>query len=257
MDILKHNSNAWDNEVKIGNKWTLPISSEEVDKARKGEYKLLLTPTKLVPKEWIGDVKGKNVLCLASGGGQQGPIFSALGAKVTVFDNSKGQLSKDAMVAIRDNLEINLEQGDMRDLSRFENESFDFIFHPVSNSFIDNIEKTWNECYRVLKNNGILISGFANPIRHIFDYYEWEKNNNLVVKNSIPYSDVEQLPKELLKEFIKNNEPLEFGHSLKSQIGGQIDAGFVIGGFYEDNAGGDILDKHIDTYIATKAIKLI
>lgn len=257
MDILKYNSNAWDNEVKIGNKWTLQVSSEEIDKARQGEYKLLLTPTKLVPKEWVDDVKNKNLLCLASGGGQQGPIFSALGAKVTVFDNSKEQLSKDAMVASRDNLEINLEQGDMRDLSRFENESFDFIFHTVSNSFIDNIEKTWNECYRVLKNNGVLISGFANPIRHIFDYCEWEENNNLVVKNSIPYSDVEQLPKELLEEFIKNNEPLEFGHSLQSQIGGQIDAGFVIGGFYEDNAGGDILDKHIDTYIATKAIKLL
>lgn len=131
MDILKYNRDAWDNEVKIGNKWTIPVSSEEVEKARKGEFKLLLTPTKPVPKEWIGDINGKNVLCLASGGGQQGPIFSALGSKVTVFDNSKEQLLKDNMVANRDNLDIKLEQGDMRDLSRFENEGFDFIFHPV------------------------------------------------------------------------------------------------------------------------------
>lgn len=256
MDILKYNRDAWDNEVKIGNKWTIPVSSEEVEKARKGEFKLLLTPTKQVPKEWIGDINGKNVLCLASGGGQQGPIFSALGSKVTVFDNSKEQLLKDNMVANRDNLDIKLEQGDMRDLSRFENEGFDFIFHPVSNSFVDNIEQTWNECYRVLKKGGILISGFANPISYIFDLYEWEKNNKLVVSNSIPYSDIEQLSQKQLEERINTHDILEFGHSLQSQIGGQIDAGFIICGFYEDNSGGGLLDEYIDTYIATKAIKL-
>lgn len=255
MDILKYNSNAWDNEVKKGNKWTMPVSSEDVDKARNGEYKLLLTPTKLVPKEWIGNIKDKKVLCLACGGGQQGPIFSALGSNVTVFDNSKEQLLKDELVSKRDNLKIDLEQGDMRDLSRFEDESFDFIFHPVSNTFIDNIEKTWKECYRVLKKGGVLIAGFTNPIVYILDLCEWEKGN-LAVANTIPYSDIKQLPKEKLEEFIKNKEPLEFGHTLYSQIGGQIEAGFVIGGFYEDKIEDDILGKYIDTYIATKAIKL-
>lgn len=121
---------------------------------------------------------------------------------------------------------------------------------PVSNSFVNNIEKTWNEWYR------ILISGFANPIRYIFDYYEWEEHNNLVVKNSIPYSDIKQLPKAILDKFIRNNETLEFGHSLQSQIGWQIDNRLVIAGFYEDKYEGDILDNYIDTYIATKAIKL-
>lgn len=256
MDIRKLNEIAWDNEVQIGNKWTLPVSSEEVSLAKKGEYKILLTPKKDVPKDWIGNVNGKKLLCLASGGGQQGPIFSALGADVVVFDNSSEQLSKDKIVSDRDNLEIKLEQGDMRDLSRFKNEYFDFIFHPVSNLFIDDVEKVWTECYRVLKKGGTLIAGFCNPLMYIFDLYEWEKNKKLIVKNSIPYSDIEQLPKEQLEERIKNKDTLEFGHSLQSQIGGQIEAGFVIAGFYEDKSGGDLLDKHIDTYIATKAIKL-
>lgn len=256
MDILKHNSIAWDNEVKKENKWTIPITTSQVEEAKKGNYTLLLTPTKPVPKEWIGQLKGKNVLCLASGGGQQGPIFSALGANVIVFDNSKEQLSKDRMVSERDNLIINLEQGDMRDLSRFEDETFDFIFHPVSNCFINNIEKVWKECYRVLKKGGTLVSGFVNPLSYIFDLHEWEKNNKLVIKNHIPYSDIEQLPKEQLEERIRTNDTLEFGHSLQSQIGGQIDAGFVIAGFYEDSAGGDLIDSYIDTFIATKALKL-
>lgn len=81
MDILKHNSMAWDNEVKNKNKWTIPVTPDEVENAKNGEYTLLLTPTKPVPKEWTSNLKEKNVLCLASGGGQQGPIFAALGAK--------------------------------------------------------------------------------------------------------------------------------------------------------------------------------
>lgn len=256
MDILKHNSIAWDNEVRNKNKWTIPVTSDEVENAKNGEYTLLLTPTKAVPIEWTSNLKEKNVLCLASGGGQQGPIFAALGANVTVFDNSKEQLLKDKMVSERDNLHIHLEKGDMRDLSRFEDETFDFIFHPVSNCFIDDIKAVWKECYRVLKKGGILISGFTNPLIYIFDLYEWEKNNKLIIKNHIPYSDIEQLPKDQLKERLDINDTLEFGHSLQSQIGGQIDSGFLISGFYEDNSGGDLLDKYINTYIATKSIKL-
>jgi ubiquinone/menaquinone biosynthesis C-methylase UbiE len=160
------------------------------------------------------------------------------------------------MVANRDNLNINLEQGDMRDLSRFNNETFDFIFHPVSNCFIDNVQKVWSECYRVLKPGGVLIAGFGNPISYIFDLYEWEKNNKLIVRNTIPYSDIEHLPKEQLEERIQKKDTLAFGHSLQSQIGGQIDAGFVISGFYEDKLVNGLLDNYIDTFIATKAIKL-
>ena len=256
MNIVQHNSVAWDNQVKSENKWTIPVTSIEVEKAKKGEYTLVLTPTKPVPKEWIGQIEGKNVLCLASGGGQQGPILSALGANVTVFDNSKEQLAQDKMVSDRDNLSIRLEQGDMRDLSRFENETFDLIFHPVSNCFVNDIEKVWKESYRVLKKGGTLISGFVNPLVFIFDLYEWEKNDKLVVNKSIPYSDIDQLPKDQLDERIRTNDTLEFGHSLQSQIGAQIDAGFVIAGFYEDNSNGGLLDSHIDTFIATKALKL-
>ena len=256
MDIRQHNEIAWDKEVERGNKWTIAVSSKTVEKARNGEYKLLLTPFKEVPKEWIGNVENKNVLCLASGGGQQGPIFAALKANVVVFDNSSNQLDKDKMVANRENLDIKLEQGDMRDLSRFENESFDLIFHPVSNCFINEVEKVWKECYRVLKPGGVLISGFVNPIMYIFDLYEWEKHNELVVKNSIPYSDIQQLPPEQLEERLDNKETLEFGHSLTSQIGNQIDAGFAITGFYEDKSGDDIIDEHIDVFIATKAFKI-
>lgn len=256
MDILNHNREAWNKQVDEGNIWTIPVDSKKIEEARNGIWSVLLTPTKSVPRDWFPKLEGKKVLCLASGGGQQGPIFAAIGADVTVFDNSPSQLEKDKSVAKRDGLSIFIEQGDMRDLSRFNNENFDLIFHPVSNCFIDDVNKVWKECYRVLKKRGTLLAGFCNPITYIFDMNEWDKNNRLVVKHSIPYSDINQLSKEQLTKIIESKKPLEFGHSLGQQIGDQIKAGFMINGFYEDSSGGDLLDSYINTFIATRAIKI-
>lgn len=256
MDILKHNRKAWDFQVEKGNEWTKPVSSEEIEKAKKGDWSIVLTPVKPVPKNWYPELKNAKVLCLASGGGQQGPILAAAGAEVTVFDNSTRQLAQDEMVAQRDNLKIKTIQGDMRDLSCFENGSFDFIVHPCSNHCVNDVETVWKEVYRVLKKGGTMISGFTNPILYLIDM-DLEEKGILQIKNSLPYSDVEQLDEKALKKLIDSNEPLEFGHTLEQLIGGQIAAGFTITGFYEDTWGGKILmDKHSSSFIATKALKI-
>lgn len=256
MDILAYNRAAWTKEVAEGNKWTVPVSKEEIEQARQGVCTLLLTPTKPTPKEWLGNVKGKDVLCLASGGGQQGPLFAALGANVTVLDNCPAQLEKDRFVADREQFQIRLEQGDMRDLSRFPDESFDLIFHPVSNVFVDDVLSVWKESFRVLKKGGRLLAGFANPVLYIFDLNLWDKTQEMKVKYKIPYSDLDSLPKAELEERLAQNEPLEWGHSLSELIGGQLEAGFQIAGFFEDNSGwGDLLDPYIDTFLATMAVK--
>lgn len=255
MDILKHNRKAWDKQVEGKNIWTVPVDHETIEKARLGEFALLLTPKIPVPMDWFGDIKGKQVLCLASGGGQQAPVLAAFGAHVTLLDNSPNQLKQDEYVAQRENLSIKLIQGDMRDLSIFKDETFDLIFHPVSNLFVDDVNKVWKEAYRILKRQGRLLAGYCNPVLFIFDYSEWEKSQELNLRYKIPYSDLEQLPKEELEQRIIDEDPLEFGHSLDDQIGGQIKVGFSIQGFYEDQFGGEFLDDHIKTFIATLAIK--
>lgn len=254
MDITRHNREAWNRKAALGNIWTIPVDKPTIEQAKRGNWSVFLTPTKPVPRDWFGDLKNKRVLCLASGGGQQGPILAAAGARVTVFDNSPAQLEQDRLVAERDKLRLATELGDMRDLTRFPNASFDLIFHPVSNCFIDDIEPVWFECSRVLAPGGSLLAGFCNPLLYIFDPYLWEEQQ-LAVRFKIPYSDLEQLSAEELQNKILDQEPLEFGHSLEEQIGGQIRAGFLINGFYEDSFGGDLLDRHIDTFIATRAVK--
>lgn len=263
MDIAEHNRRAWTREVELGNKWTLPVDSGTVARARAGDWNLLLTPTIPVPRPWYGELKGARILCLASGGGQQGPVLAAAGARVTVFDNCPAQLERDRSVAERDGLEIELVQGDMRDLSRFAAGSFDLVFHPVSNCFVEAVEPVWRGCARVLKSGGRLLAGFCNPLGFIFDIDAWDERREFVVRYRVPYSDVAQLPAKSLARLDRDNEPLEYGHSLDSQIGGQLAAGFALRGFYEDIGGydpadpdgGDFLDPYIKTFVATLAIR--
>ena len=144
----------------------------------------------------------------------------------------------------------------MSDLTDFEDEYFDIVVNPVSNLFVKDVQPVWNEISRVLKNNGILISGFTNPLLWIFDDNQ-ERKGILDVKHSIPSSTLDYLPKDEVQEYIDSSQTIEYAHTLEDQIQGQLDAGFVITGFYEDDFGGArIIDKHIKTFIATRAIKL-
>lgn len=255
MDILSYNRNAWNQEVKNKNPWTIPVGPEVIAAARQGDWQLVLTPTKPVPREWYPEIKSCRVLCLASGGGQQGPVLSAAGAIVTVLDNSPGQLAQDRMVAERDDLEIDLQQGDMADLSRFPDDSFDLIIHPVSNLFVPDIHPVWREAFRVLKPGGIMLSGFVNPVSYIFDLDLMDEQGILEVRYAIPYSDVHSPDPDKRKQFMERGWPLEFGHTLEDQIGGQLKAGFLLTGFYEDKDPEDEISKYISTFIATRAIK--
>lgn len=182
LDILEHNRIAWNKNVDSGNEWTKPVSKEAVDKARNGEWELFLTPTRPVPRSWFPPLNGLKVLCLASGGGQQGPVLAAAGADVTVYDYSEKQLEQDRYVAGRDGLTIKTVRGDMANLACFADGSFDFIVHPTSNVFAESIIPVWKEAARVLRDGGILISGFVNPLVYIFDI-EAEERGVLEVKH--------------------------------------------------------------------------
>ncbi len=255
MNILAHNRLAWNEEVRKGNIWTIPVKKDEIEAAERGEYQIVLTPYKPVPKDWLGDVPGKNIMCLASGGGQQGPILAAAGAHVTVFDNSDEQLKKDEQVSKEYDLQITTLQGNMQDLSCFADETFDLIVHPVSNCFIDAILPVWKESYRVLKLGGEMLSGFTNPIIYMIDWDKAEETRHCELRHAIPYSDIVSLSPEKKQKYIQERIPFEFGHTLTDQIQGQIRAGFAIVGFYEDK-GNEMLDRYSDIFIATRAMKM-
>lgn len=52
-------------------------------------------------------------------------------------------------------------------------------------------------------------------------------------------------------------EPLEFSHSLEDQIGGQLEAGFLLTHLYKDRHSPeewDTLEEFMPTFIATRAV---
>ncbi len=206
-----------------------------IEAARKGQWEICLTPNRPVPREWFGGVSGRRVLCLASGGGQQAPILAAAGAQVVSFDLSAEQLARDREVADREGLHMKCVQGDMTDLSAFGNGSFDLIFHPISSVFVPDLGPVWTECHRVLRPGGILLAGFMNPSFFLFEHEEAQETGILVARNPLPYGESD--PGTLSparRRAIESGEAMEFSHSLETQIGGQLEAGFVLMGFYED-----------------------
>lgn len=256
MNILEHNRKAWNRESAANGEWSMPVSPEIIAAARKGIWEVILTPVKPVPKSWFGDLQGKDVLCLASAGGQQAPVLAAAGAKVSSFDLSDVQLEKDQMVAERENLDIRCLRGDMADLSVFPANSFDLIFHAVSNIFVPKVKVVWSECYRVLKPGGALLAGFMNPSFFLFDHDANNDTQTIEVKYPLPYAEPESLDVTGRKALEHNKRAIEFGHSLETQIGGQTDAGFKIVSLYEDYWSDEIrLNAYSPTSIATRAIK--
>ncbi len=254
MDVRAYNRTAWDRAVETGNEWTVPVGPDVVAAARRGDWSVILTPTKPVPRDWFPPLPGLDVLCLASGGGQQGPVLAAAGANVTVFDNSPRQLGRDRAVADREGLAIETVEGDMADLSCFPARRFGLVFHPVSNLFAPDVRPVWREAFRVLRPGGVLLAGFTNPLLFVFDDARMEAGE-LVVRHPVPYSDLTHLTDDERRRYTDRNEPLVYGHTLADQVGGQLDAGFVLTGLYEDVQPGKPLEKVIPTFLATRAVK--
>ena len=254
MDIRAHNRVAWNKEVENQNRWTQPVDHATIEKARQGEFQLVLTENIPVPRRWFPSLAGADVLCLASGGGQQGPILAAAGANVTVFDNSPRQLAQDRLVADREGLTLQIVEGDAADLEAFDDSTFDLVFNPCSTVFMPDVRPVWQECYRVLRSGGILMMGAMNPVHYIFDLYKIDEGL-LEVTHSIPYSDMTSISDEEQNELIEKGLPLEFGHSLTDLLGGQLMAGFVITDFYEDYMLDSPLQNYHPNFIATRARK--
>lgn len=243
------NAHTWDSWVEDGIQWGIPVTSEEVEQTRKGQWKIYLTPCREVPKEWFPVLSGAKVLGLASGGGQQMPILSVLGAECTVMDYSDRQLESEKMVAQREGYSIEIVKGDMTKPFPFGNETFDLIVHPVSNCYIQEVLPVWKECFRVLKKGGVLLSGLDNGMNFLVN----QDQLPLMIQNPLPFNPLKD--PELYRLSMERNDGIQFSHTLEEQIGGQLQAGFRLTHVYEDRDREGLLREYAPQYWATRAVK--
>jgi SAM-dependent methyltransferase len=258
VDHLEHNREAWDRQVARGNRWTVPVGPAEIAAARRGAWSVLLTATRAVPRDWFPRDMACDLLALAAGGGQQGPLLAAAGARVTVYDLAPAQLARDREVADREGLDLATVRGDMADLSAFADASFDLVCHPVANCFVPDPAPVWRECARVLRPGGALLAGFMNPAYYVFDDERAEKEHVLDARHRLPYADADDRDPAALARQLAGGWPLEWSHTLTAQLGGQGAAGLVITDLYEDvfpPDEGEPVSEFMPTMIATRAVK--
>ena len=242
------NAETIDRWVDEGWEWGRPISHNDFLRAAAGDWDVLLTPTKSVPHEWLGELRGARVLGLACGGAQQMPVFAALGAECTVLDYSARQLESERAVAEREGYYIRIVRADMTRPLPFSDGEFDLIFHPVSNCYVREVLPIWRECFRVLRPGGRLLAGLDNGVNFITD------GDEMSIVNRLPFDPLVNADQaELLR---REDCGMQFSHTLEEQLGGQLSAGFTLLSLYEDTNGeGRLHELGIPSFIATLARK--
>lgn len=242
VDSYEVNRRAWNAESAAANVWVREVGPDVIAAARQGDWQVVLTPMRPVPRAWFGELRGKALLGLASGGGQQCPIFAAAGAQVTSFDASDEQLARDQRVAARDGLTLTTVQGNMRDLRVFADASFDIVFNPCSTSFVDDVESVWHEVARVLRPGGVFMTGFTNPWYYLFEIAAFDRGE-LKVTKKLPVVE-------------HSGGMIEFSHSFEAQLGGQLRAGLSLTDLYEDEWDAwPALFGVAPAFMATRAVK--
>ena len=226
-DVARYNRERWEELASEGVRFTMPVL--DLDTASALET--------VDPQGLSGDIEGKDVLCLAGAGGQQSAAFGHLGANVTVLDFSTTQLERDREAAGHYGIEVRTIQGDMRDLSAFDDNSFDLVYHAYSINYVPDPLPAFREAARVLRPQGLYILRCSNPFVHGL-YDSWNGEGYVL---NVPYEDTEldandphwefEGPDGLFKRVVG---PREFRHTLSTLLNGLIEVRLVLLGLWED-----------------------
>ena len=248
MEYADINAQTIDRWCREGWEWGQPISREKFEAAKRGIWDVVLTPTKPVPHAWFGPLQGKRLLGLASGGAQQMPVFAALGAKCTVLDYSETQLQSERDYAAREGYFMEIVRADMSKPLPFADESFDIIFHPISNCYVRDVEPIWRECQRILKPGGRLLAAFDNGINYLVGQDEER------IIHKMPFDPLAD--PAVMEECMRDDLGVQFSHTFTEQLGGLLKAGFRLRDLYEDTNGyGRLHELNINTFMAVHCTK--
>lgn len=220
-DIARYNLERWRALAKANAVFARPQLDLDADSARQ-----------LVdPERRFGEIAGKKVLCLASGGGKQSAAFGVLGASVTVFDLSAEQLANDQVAAQQYGFTVQTVQGDMRDLSALDGQAFDIVAQAFSLNFVPEAEQVFREVRHIMKVGGIYTFQCANPFFSGLTEKDWNGEgytlkHPYVANAEIQYEDSDWVYDQSQQPRIQ--PPKEYRHTLSGLVRGLVGNGFVI-----------------------------
>ena len=226
-EIARFNKERWEELAQAGVEYSRPFLDLDESTAQ----------NVFNPQDKLGDVTGKDVLCLAAGGGQHSVAFGLMGANVTVLDLSETQLQRDHEAATHYGMNIETHQGDMRDLSCFELNSFDLVWQAHSINFVPQVGEVFQQVARVLRDGGGYRLHCTNPFTHSILNEKWNGEGYLMkdayADREITYPDAHWEVEGYDGQNYRIVGPREFRHTLGTLVNGLIENGFTIDGLWE------------------------
>jgi len=231
-ELAKHNKNRWEALARARVAYSRPFLNLSQTEAQQW-----LDNQSFFSLSGIGQVLNKDILCLAGGGGQQTAVFGLLGANVTVLDLTETQLERDKQAAAQHGYPLRIEQGDMRDLSRFANNSFDIIWQPYSINFVPDAETVIREVGRAIRPGGYYHLDFSNPFWSM-DENDWlpqgyPVKQPYITGSQLQYSDPNWTFTNDLDVEQTIEGPREFLHALGTIMNSLVQSGFIMLGLKE------------------------
>jgi SAM-dependent methyltransferase len=241
--VLDHyrtvNSDGWDALARAGCDSSVPYGELQFAEARAW----------LDEHGWLPWNAFDTVLCLAAGGGQQGPLFARLGYDVTVLDLSAEQLRLDEDTARRNGLSLRCVRGDMLDLSVLEGRRFDLVYQPVSSLYVPDVRRCYREVARVLAPGGLYYSEHWNPVQmQLSTRLPWD-GSAYRVESPLGVGGLDWVAED------GSARCRHFVHSITDLVGGLCDAGLAIIRFGDRPAPDEAAEAgsqgHLATYLPT------
>jgi SAM-dependent methyltransferase len=235
-EIASYNRERWNAIVAARSEYTRPFLEMTPQSAQEW-----VNSNHILQKAHFTSLVGKDVLCLAGGGGQQTAVFGLLGANVTVLDLSDGQLARDREAAAHHGYALRVEQGDMRDLARFATDSFDLVFQPYSINFVPDAAVVIREVSRVIRPYAVYRLDFANPFWSM-EESDWTEKGYPVrqpylTSTQLAYTDSTWDVSDEAGNVSFVPGPHEFVHTFSAVLNALASAGFVLFHFREQPLG--------------------
>ena len=219
-EILRVNRRVYDSMAARDDPLCRPAKDEE-----------LTDPLRRVDAAgWLGEsISGRQVLCLAAGGGRQSSLYCAAGAEVTVVDLSGAMLDLDRQVAAQRGMSLRLIEASMDDLSMLQDNEFDIVIQPVSTCYVPDVRPVFAEVARVLRPGGLYISQHKQPVS-LQAGVDPSRDGGYSIEHRY-YRD-SPIPKtsstSAVSRRLRESGAIEFIHRWEQLIGGMCRAGFVI-----------------------------
>lgn len=223
QDFLSQNRRAWDRLVETGSRFARAATDDECARP-------LAT---LDSRGWLpASVAGKDVLCLASGGGWQSILYASAGANVTVVDLSPAMLALDDREADRRGLKVRTIAASMDDLSELPEAAFDIVHQPVSTCYVPRVEAVYAQVARVLRDGGLYISQHKQPVS--LQIVERDERQRYIL--GVSYYHEGPLPAVTDRSY-RETGATEYLHRWQELVGGLCHAGFVLEDLVEPRRG--------------------